>query len=60
MKIISKKTSLSILGRDSEGLSATKEAGDYTAPASPLYILQVYAKQEKLQAVRIILESMDI
>lgn len=29
-------------------------------PASPLYILQVYAKQEKLQAVRIILESMDI
>lgn len=29
-------------------------------PASPLYILQVYAKQDKLQAVRIILESMDI
>jgi len=30
------------------------------SPASPLYILQVYAKQDKLQAVRIILESMDI
>jgi len=30
------------------------------SPASPLYTIQVYAKVEKLQAVRIILESMDI
>jgi len=29
-------------------------------PASPLYTIQVYAKQEKLQAVKIILEAMDL
>ncbi len=29
-------------------------------PASPLFILQVYARQEKIQAVRIILDSMDL
>ena len=29
-------------------------------PASPLYTIQVYAKQEKLQAVKIMLEAMDL
>ena len=30
------------------------------SPASPLYTIQVYAKQEKLQAVKIMLEAMDL